>query len=559
MRFDHNDIFRGNIYKDRIKQIVKDIMLKLDDTLFKQEELERISSILYNDLEKIFIFVKDDNLNEFEMEKVRLDKKYEENKSFNEHQFIIKIEKANLFISLIELNLEYLRNEELKRLFLAWLDYLETEKAKECLQKLQAYTRAQINSNALPTSLVELLEEREKLIKEIIFLRKKIIRLEQEIVFHEESIMHSREEMINYIIQHADDITYIDSHGVERKFFEGNTREEREDFIRNYMLTREAGIRNRLDLGIERERKIENIASLSPPPNGQRKSYQPFMRQLKSADAVSRVENNFDSRVEQLRNDELQAYKDVMIRNNIQNVTEDASLEEIAEILSRFERNENMEYANSIQDEVVADAHENIREKQVDIADTREDVEKKEAMVEQIDEKVRKDKSKVKEDKDEAKNRKGGIDKVKENIGSDLTEIDFQFNLVKPQRNTDKTLNQENKHNNTFALNDLTESLLSETELPESDDKKQENDTDSTFDLDKMTGSLFADDELSETPGSEKQEDAANDTFDLDELTALLFSEAESSGTSNGISTLDVTVEDLNASNQVKRSISKPD
>ena len=283
------------------------------------------------------------------------------------------------------------------------------------------------------------------------------------------------------------------------------------------------------------------------------------MRQLKSADAVSRVENNFDSRVEQLRNDELQAYKDVMIRNNIQNVTEDASLEEIAEILSRFERNENMEYANSIQDEVVADAHENIREKQVDIADTREDVEKKEAMVEQIDEKVRKDKSKVKEDKDEAKNRKGGIDKVKENIGSDLTEIDFQFNLVKPQRNTDKTLNQENKDNNTFALNDLTESLLSETELPESDDKKQENDTDSTFDLDKMTGSLFADDELSETPGSEKQEDAANNTFDLDELTALLFSEAESSGTSNGISTLDVTVEDLNASNQVKRSISKPD
>ena len=105
----------------------------------------------------------------------------------------------------------------------------------------------------------------------------------------------------------------------------------------------------------------------------------------------------------------------------------------------------------------------------------------------------------------------------------------------------------------------MTESLLSETELPESDDKKQENDTDSTFDLDKMTGSLFADDELSETPGSEKQEDAANDTFDLDELTALLFSEAESSGTSNGISTLDVTVEDLNASNQVKRSISKPD
>ena len=559
MRFDHNDIFRGNIYKDRIKQIVKDIMLKLDDTLFKQEELERISSILYNDLEKIFIFVKDDNLNEFEMEKVRLDKKYEENKSFNEHQFIIKIEKANLFISLIELNLEYLRNEELKRLFLAWLDYLETEKAKECLQKLQAYTRAQINSNALPTSLVELLEEREKLIKEIIFLRKKIIRLEQEIVFHEESIMHSREEMINYIIQHADDITYIDSHGVERKFFEGNTREEREDFIRNYMLTREAGIRNRLDLGIERERKIENIASLSPPPNGQRKSYQPFMRQLKSADAVSRVENNFDSRVEQIRNDELQAYKDVMIRNNIQNVTEDASLEEIAEILSRFERNENMEYANSIEDEVVADAHENIREKQVDIADSREDVEKKEAMVEQIDEKVRKDKSKVKKDKDEAKNKKGGIDKVKENIRSDLTEINFQFNLVKPQRNTDKTLNQENKDNNTFALNDLTESLLSETELPESDDKKQENDTDSTFDLDKMTGSLFADDELSETPGSEKQEDAANDTFDLDELTALLFSEAESSGTSNGISTLDVTVEDLNASNQVKRSISKPD
>lgn len=241
MRFNQEDLRRGSVSQERMKEIVLQTVYKLDNSKGEAEQLQRIGSKLLSDVEKIFLFKKSEGHEKEDLEKYN----YELNLS--NLQFFDKLIRANLQLIRTERMIEFVVQQELQKVIQEKTIELKLMNEQKRMSEINYQAQmAQIISQQLQQLAQQRSDSLHRL-QDLISHRNQLVESIQE---HKQVIQASREVHQTEALKHVHEVKVG-----EVNTFEGMTPENQKKWVNGYFALEE--ILTRKDAEIDHKIKIK--------------------------------------------------------------------------------------------------------------------------------------------------------------------------------------------------------------------------------------------------------------------------------------------------------------
>lgn len=405
MRYNYDDF--KNISKDEIIKIAQSICLKINDRIFEKKEKETIYLSLIEICEKSFpVYLSNERKSEPELEKERVEDKFNRNKKINEYKFFLDCMLVAIIANQIENILRYIKDEEQKKKLLDWLaDY----KSRSDEEKSRIYWEEYSQRFHALFSIVKLDKPDLDLEANLIMLKR--LELIHKIIECDNKIIEERERHISNLLSLAHEVKII-KNGEEISYFAENTEEEILNFISKRVIRHEEFLRDLADLE-RKERLAREELKRSIAEKAANQSMHSYLIHL-MAPGLIEINEAFEFDKQNLREGELYDVKEICIQYNIAEIDESMSIEIVKERLDIFDNAKSIAPERSRFAKIVTITHNELRdyEEVIAILDKNENVKE--------DQKQSKDTqfelSEIRKETREKKKKKKGVIREKEKV-----------------------------------------------------------------------------------------------------------------------------------------------
>lgn len=291
MRFNQEDLKKGNVSKERIEEVVQRTILKVDNRLFNPQDLYRTKSNLIDILQKLFIFKRSDfvlsdgvGANE-EVKEMGQKKFWNRLKKANDE--LIKAE-VGLHIQQAELHREALmaRKIEAEKRFAAKLiDEMNYQQLlQEINQELEEIKRLQDQQKEWLDNIRGLEVHRDSLIDRI---RE-----------NENSIVVARESHANVIIKNSDQIMMGN-----KKYFEGMSPKNVDLFVKGRLAILEVKHREIDKLNAWKEEKRNELVESKPGK---------IVTQFRKSQDMAKIDREFEKKLLNIEKNEINKFRELV-------------------------------------------------------------------------------------------------------------------------------------------------------------------------------------------------------------------------------------------------------
>lgn len=351
MRFNKEDLRKGNVSKERIEEIVLRSVLKIDPTLHNEEEALRNSTKLIADVEKIFLFKPAHIASEEENRAVTI----LENR-IKDLSFFTKLSIANKLILDQERSISYAIKENKKKEYILALGRLESLRTTALIQEQNYIAQIRQIEKERQAILVAEAYLAQKHLEELKGYRDSLKRANIE---HNKNIKAARLHYSNEIMKNIDDVNV---NGV--RTFEGTSTAQKKGFTYDLMAIEEIENRKlaRIDHQIAKlESILKNIESTASDQTGTMFNFQ--KHKAGNANRALEIKNQLS----ELRAQRLQVQRDAHLAKirigdiyQIKHINSTVSIHECNAHLNAFER-QNKVHLDRFRETVQNEQHQILR------------------------------------------------------------------------------------------------------------------------------------------------------------------------------------------------------
>lgn len=311
MRFNLDDLKRGNVGKARIDEVVLKTILKVDEKYAKREDIMRTSSSLINTLQKQFIFKKAEG-----DDKETISEKMTFKKNMDTLKFFNKIALANMELLRYEAMIAEIKKQELQKAYMQHLAHLSKKLAAKLISELD-YQRQ--FSELQAAQYQALLSQRDQTLGRIGELLNHRDNLLDSIRLHEDNMVAIRDHYCDEATQYMGNVMFNG-----RYVFADNTQEEIEQFKQDAFNIEAISAKSEAEQFYEIDDYIDGLIEIERSKKrepGSKKSSQPAGVMFNYADSqansnirISQLEQERERRKAEVRSSIKEARIDAYIR-----------------------------------------------------------------------------------------------------------------------------------------------------------------------------------------------------------------------------------------------------
>lgn len=341
MRFNQEDLKKGNVSQERMKEVVLQTILKLDAHKNNSENLQRIGSKLLNDVEKIFLFKKSEGNEKEDIEKYN----YEFNLS--NLMFFEKLIKANLELIKTERIVEFVRQQELQKAI-----------QDQILDLKILNEQKRISDNDFQSRMALLNSE---LIQQMMKQRDTSLNRIQDLMDHRNQLVesiHERQKAIqaSRVIHQAEALKFVDQVQVgDVKTFEGMSPQNQEKFVHGYFALDEIRTRRLAEIDLEIKAEMDAMSKNGSDPKKSTELVQHFQHKTSKTGA----------KIEQLKQEKVEVEKEFI--QHVKRLGDETDHKHINSKVSDAECNQHLHaFENQKEIKVEIDAHRKVTKEQTE-------------------------------------------------------------------------------------------------------------------------------------------------------------------------------------------------